>query len=254
MADSKKLAQAIIKSKPNNTGLMNNVLEMFPLQIRTLGETVLGNNTPITENNLTDSELSKLADAIRASRTYKSTLLDLNKNNMLNEWQKEEYKHFFPDKKAVDYFNSGNGSVQYDDYYNSNQGKSDWNLMPSGAIRNTLGKFTYNTDSNGNISVKDRYDFTGDKVEGLPNEVANTRRYESMSTPEKLATLIRETVYMPKVGFDPILGLKSLPSRAGNAIIGNEGRDINISLPKQLNINPNSQDLYYTKKSLLQNK
>lgn len=257
MADPKKLAQALIQPKQINDGsggIISNVLDLFPLQVRTLVQTAIGDRSSITENKLKESELQKLADAIKTSRTYKSTLLDLNKNNMLNDLQKEEYKQFFPNEKSVDYFNSGNGSVQYDDYYNSNQANSDWNIGPSGAIRNTLGKFTYNIDPNGNVRVKDRYDFTGDKVEGLPNEVANTHRYEQMSMPEKLATLLKETVYMPKVGFDPALGVKSLPSRVGNAFIGNAGREININLPNKFNVNPTETDLYYTKKSLLGNK
>jgi hypothetical protein len=223
---------------------------LAPLQVRTLIGTMAGNRSDITEKQLTKSELQQVANTIKASRTYKETLLRLKENDNLNDWQKEEYNRFFPNKEAVAHFKSGAGSVQYDDYYNSDQGASDWNMAPSGAIRNTLGKFTYRTNEKGEIIVSDKYNFTGDKIEGLPNKVADTHRYEAMNIPEKIKTVAEETLYIPGVGVDPALGIRSLPSRVGNAFIGNKGRNVEIKLDKNYNVIPSEQAIESTRASL----
>lgn len=227
---------------------MAGLLDYLPLQVRTLIGTARGDTSPITEKNLDYDERSRIADAILASRTYKQSLLDLKNDNALKDWQQKEYAKYFPNQKAVDMFKSGSGAVGYDDYYNAGQSASDWNFLPSGGIRNTLGQFRYNTDKQGNINIKDRYDFTNDTIEGLPKSVSDSRRYEKMSLPEKIATLRMETLYMPEVGFNPILGFRSLPSRFGNAFVGNKGRDVNITLPSTYHkINPSVDDLYKTR-------
>lgn len=230
---------------------MAGLLDVLPLQVRTLLETAAGNTTPITEKSLDENERQRVAQAILASRAYKQSLLDLSKDNSLNDWQKTDYKRYFPNEEAIKSFKAGSGAVGYDDYYNAGQGKSDWNIFPSGGIRNTLGQFRYTTDKNGNVNVTDRYDFSGDMIEGLPKQVANTARYNPMSNLEKAATVAKETFYMPQVGFDPILGLRSFPSRLGNAFVGNNGRNVNIKLNPRYQTQPNENDLYYTRLSLI---
>jgi hypothetical protein len=230
---------------------MAGLLDVLPLQVRTLLEAANGINTPITEKTIGAENNQRVAEAILASRAYKQSLLDLKRDNALNNWQSTDYKRYFPNEEAIKLFKSGAGAVGYDDYYNAGQGKSDWNMLPSGSIRNTLGQFRYTTDKNGNVNVTDKYDFQNDTIDGLPKQVANSKRYEGMSTPEKWATLAKETVYMPQVGFDPILGLKSVPSRFGNAFVGTKNaRKVNITLPKTYQTNPTEDDLYFTRLSL----
>lgn len=230
---------------------MAGLLDILPLQVRTLLETATGTTTPITEKNLDMDERQRVANAILASRVYKQSLLDLKNDNALNDWQSKDYKRYFPNEQAIKSFKSGAGAVGYDDYYNAGQGKSDWNVLPSGGIRNTLGQFRYTTDKTGNVNVTDRYDFAGDMIEGLPKQVANTARYAPMSNLQKAATVAKETFYMPQAGFDPILGLSSLPSRFGNAFVGNRGRNVNITLPPTYQVNPTEEDLYRTRLSLM---
>lgn len=235
---------------------MASLLDLLPLQLKTLAESALpegygGNRSPITENTISNEDKQKVANAILASRTYKQSLLDLKQDNALKDWQQKEYNKYFPSQEAISRFKSGAGSVGYDDYYNAGQSANDWNIFPSGSVRNTLGQFTYSTDKNGNIVVKDKYDFYGDMIEGLPKSVANTDRYKDMGAHKKAWTVAKETVYMPEVGFDPILGLRSVPSRYGNAFVGKTGRDVNITLPPTYQINPTEEDLYKTRIDLM---
>lgn len=221
------------------------LLDLLPLQVKTLIETAGGDKSPV---KLGHGDRERVADAILASRTYKQSLLDLQKDNALKDWQQAEYKKYFPNENAIKLFKSGSGAVGYDDYYNAGQGASDWNFLPSGSVRNTLGQFRYNTDKAGNVNVTDRYDFTNDTIEGLPKSVANSERYKNMSIPEKIATLRMETMFMPEVGFNPILGFRSLPSRIGNAFVGNSGRDVNVTLPPTYyRTNPTEYELYRTR-------
>lgn len=224
------------------------LLNALPLQVRSLLEAATGNTSPITENTLDSNEKQRIADAILASRSYKQSLLDLKKDNALKDWQEKDYKKYFPNENAINLFRSGAGAVGYDDYYNAGQGMSDWNIFPSGGIRNTLGQFRYETDKNGNVIIKDKYDFRNDTIEGLPKSVANSKRYENMSLPKKLGLLTTETVYMPEVGFSPLLGIRSFPSRLGNALVGaNKTKDVNIKLNSSYQVNPTEDDLYYTR-------
>jgi len=231
---------------------MAGLLDSLPLQVRTLLETASGNISPITEKSLDDAEKQRIADAILASRSYKQSLLDLKNDNALKEWQEKDYKKYFPNDSAINLFKSGAGAVGYDDYYNARQSASDWNMLPSGGIRNTLGQFRYATDPSGNVVIKDKYDFRNDTIENLPREVANSKRYEPMTTAEKIATLAKETIYMPKAGLSPMLGIRSFPSRLGNAFVGaNKVRDVNIKLDPRFTTNPTEDDLYYTRLGLL---
>jgi hypothetical protein len=228
---------------------MAGLLDSFPLQIKTLLETATGTTSPITEKNLSGSQKQKITDSILAARAYREALLQGVQNNApLSERDMMQYKKLFPNQAAIDRFKAGSGTVNYDDIYNGTGAASDWNMLPSGEIRNTLGQFNYTTDKQGNINVRDRYDFLNDMIEGLPKEVSNSARYKSMSNPEKVMTLAKETFYMPKVGFSPILGLRSVPSRVGNAFVGGDGRDVNITFKPTSSINP-SQDV--TRKTLM---
>jgi hypothetical protein len=230
---------------------MDGLLNLLPLQVRTLLQAASGDRSAITENTLDEAERKRVAAAILASRTYKQSLLDLNKDNMLNDTQKAEYKKYFSRPEAIANFKSGSGAVGYDDYYNAGQGMSDWNIFPSGGVRNTLGQFRYDTDKKGNVTIKDTYDFMGDMIEGLPKQVAYTERYEKLSPAQKVGLLAKETFVMPEVGFSPMLGIKSLPSRAGNAFVGGTNvKNVNIKLPPKYQINPTEQDLYYTRLGL----
>ena len=226
---------------------MDGLLGYFPLQIRTLLNAASGDTSPITEKSLDSDERQRIADSILASRSYKQSLLDLKSDNALKDFQQKDYKKYFPNEKAIQSFKAGSGAVGYDDYYNAGQGSSDWNMLPYGGIRNTLGQFRYTTDKDNNVNVVDRYDFTGDKIKGLPKSVANTERYNPMSNLQKALTVAGETMYMPEVGFDPLLGLRSFPSRLGNAFVGNKGKNVNITLPSTYKINPSVDDLYYTR-------
>ena len=221
---------------------MAGLLDVLPMQDKTFLGTLLGDRTPITA--LSPADQLKAAEVIKASRMYKQGLLDKYPN--MTDEDIFTYRRIFPNQKAIDAFKSGTGNVGYDAYMDAGQGTSDFNFLPSGSIRNTLGQFRYVTDKDGNISIKEVYDFKNDKVEGLPSSIANSKRYENMSIPKKAFTVAKETFYMPdpNVGFNPLLGLDSLMSRLGNAFIGDKGRDVNIKFKPPISINPTEEERY----------
>ena len=107
----------------------------FPTAGRTFLETVQGNKNEITEKNFTPEELSYLRNLIDST--------------------------------------AGRGNVQYSDYGNLARSKMKegagrpWSTTPSlfslgdpmGNLQTTLGRFNYATDENGNLIVKDSYNF-----------------------------------------------------------------------------------------------
>ena len=107
----------------------------FPTAGRTFLETVQGNKDEITEKNFNPAELAYLRNLIDST--------------------------------------GGRGNVQYFDYGNLARGQMKeggarpMSTTPSmlslgdvgGNIQTTLGRFTYATDPNGNLIVRDKYDF-----------------------------------------------------------------------------------------------
>ena len=221
---------------------MDGLLNMLPLQVSTLLKTVGGDKSPLTAQDLGDTDKQRIAEAIMTARAYRQGLLDaVEKQAPLQPSQMKAYKKFFPNQKAIDYFKAGGGTINYGDYADAGQATSDWDMTPSGSIRNTLGQFVYNVDKKGNINIKEGYDYLNDTVSNLPKDVARSSRYEKMSAPEKALTVAKETFYMPQVGFSPKMGITSLPSRFGNAFVGKSGKPVDISFPSPMNVNPTDE-------------
>lgn len=245
-------------------GLLDSVYNNVPLQIKTLLETIGGNTSDITAANLSDADKQRLTDVVENSRKTRQDLLnkfpegvmssteelggigaqvdgktyyidrDWAKNNPENIQHAGRYLKHFPNQDAVKLFNEGGGTVGYNDYYDSRQGRGgDLDFTPSASVMNTLGQFRYNIDDTGNINVIDRYDFLNDynrKV--MPKSVADTRRYEGLSDIEKAKLIAKETISMPEQGFNPLKGIASLPSRIGNAYVGRQNaRNVDINFP-----------------------
>ena len=181
------------------------ITKKVPAQIRTFADTLMGDNTPITEKNFTPEELQQIKSSIANSRARQ-----VGKNFI-----KEEGK---PLRQNYDQ------TVGYQDYGSGERGKrveNDFNLGGSGAIRNTLGKFAYEKTPDGRLIAKDSYDFKNDLVKEAG--ARPSADYEKMSTLEKLGTIAKDTVTTKG-------GLTSIPSRIGSAFIGKNGRPVNIDL------------------------
>jgi hypothetical protein len=245
-------------------GLLDSIYSNVPLQIKTLLETMGGNTSDITAENLSDADKQRLTDVVENSRKARQDLLNKFPEGVMpsteelggiganvdgktyyidREWAANNpeniqyagrYLKHFPNQKAVKLFNEGGGTVNYDDYYNSRQGRGgDLDFTPSASIMNTFGQFRYNIDDSGNINVKDRYDFLNDyNKRVMPKSVADTTRYEGLSDTEKAKLIAKETISMPEQGFNPFKGIASLPSRVGNAYVGRENaRNVNVNFP-----------------------
>jgi hypothetical protein len=182
--------------------------KILPASIRTFVDTLGGERSPITEKDFTPEELQQVRDAIKNSR------------------QRQVGKRFIgeagkPLKQDYDQ------TAGYQDYGMGERGKRtehDFNLGSSGAMRNTLGRFSYEKTPDGRLVAKDTYDFKDDLVKEAG--VRPTSDYEKMGTLGKIGTLAADTV-LPWKG-----GVSTLPSRIGSAFIGRDGRPINIDLGK----------------------
>lgn len=184
------------------------VKKILPASVRTFVDTVSGERAPITEKDFTPEELQQVRDAIKNSR------------------QRQVGKRFISEKGKPlkqDY----DQTAGYQDYGSGERGKrveNDFNLGSSGAMRNTLGRFSYEKTPDGRLIAKDTYDFKDDLVKEAG--VRPTSDYEKMSTLGKIGTLAADTV-LPWKG-----GVSTLPSRIGSAFIGRDGRPVNIDLGK----------------------
>jgi hypothetical protein len=99
-------------------------------------------------------------------------------------------------------------NIQYDDYKDSYEINADQLASSSdeGAIGQTLGRFTYGVDPQGNINIKDTYDF-GTAVEGFTGKPVPTKR----------------------IGLGSLLNPKSAAARYGRTYLPpGQGRPVNI--------------------------
>ena len=194
--------------------VQNAYRSIVPAQIRTFGETLMGDRTPITEQNFTESELNQMRQAIANSRTARQ------KEN-IDTYNKMKEQEFLTGKKSgiLEPSTKYDQTVDYQHYGTDGKSvRSDLDITPNAAVRNTLGRFAYHKNPQGDLIATDYYKFKDD----LPRETRPTAEYEGMSTPEKLWTLAKDSAH--------IGGLESLPSRTGSAFIGADGRPVNVNL------------------------
>jgi hypothetical protein len=233
---------------------------MVPAQARVFAETALMPEdkraaATITERDFSDEEQRQILDTIGNARrlrmeergltTYKDpkVIAEVQKRmkNLLKDTSKASQKDFDESqrkRKAEDkYFLSGKGAVFYGDYPQDNSGRlADTTLGKSGAVRNTLGRFTYQTMPDGRINIRENYDFADDLVEGLNQRPS--AEYEGMSTGQKLNALLMDTLHNPQdrmLDTGTKFGRSTLPGRVGSAFIGNKGRPVDVTIdPREL--------------------
>ena len=241
-------------------GLLDEAYKNIPLQIRTFAEKVGGDRTPITNENLSDADRKRVLEAIYASRQNRQSLLDKFPEGVktdpeapqtyfegkyypvdIGAYPEEDLgiaaqylKQFPKGEESIQSFKQGKGTVNYHDYYDAGQAPADdLTIGPAGSIRNTFGQFRYAATPDGKLQLIDSaYDFENDYIEGqMPKEVAMSERYENLSNLDKAKLVAKETFSMPNQGFNLIKGVKTLPSRVGNAFIGRDGSPVNIEFP-----------------------
>jgi hypothetical protein len=182
------------------------VKKVFPAQVRTFVSTLTGNKDPITEKDFTDEELKQAKDAVVKSRDRQT-----GKRFIKEEGDKLARQHY---DTSVDYKDYGKGK---------DETRQDFNVGSNAAMRNTLGRFKYEKTPEGRLVATDTYDFKDDLAKQYP-EIPRTKDYEGLNTVEKIGKLAVDTL-KPSAG-----GIKSLPSRVGNAFIGKDGRPVRIDL------------------------
>jgi hypothetical protein len=189
-----------------------------PAHARTFMETLAGDQSPITEKNFSSSELEQMRDAIMRSRRDRQA-----GNQMAHH---EQMAKATSDKELAEIMRRGapttiDQTVGYQHYPNSPTSlASDFDITSDAAIRNTLGRFAYDKDADGNLIATDMYKFRDD----LSGKTRPSSDYANMGTGEKLWTLLKDS------GGKEIT---TLPSRIGSAFLGNkEGRPVNVNLGK----------------------
>lgn len=194
--------------------------KFLPASVRTFVDTVSGERAPITEKDFTPEELQQVRDAIKNSRQRQMPQIEKAKD-LLKTQTNPRVQAGLKKMMKVDQ------TAGYQDYGSGERGKrveNDFNLGSSGAMRNTLGRFSYEKTPDGRLIAKDTYDFKDDLVKEAG--VRPTSDYEKMSTLGKIGTLAADTI-LPWKG-----GVSTLPSRIGSAFIGRDGRPVNIDLGK----------------------
>lgn len=114
------------------------------------------------------------------------------------------------------------GDVQYKDYnaFTGSRARPEFN--PQIAAKTALGRFNYVQNPDGTVTVKDRYDFANESRQKSIEE------YAKMNPVTKALTVVGRTVTD-----NPMKWPTNLAGELGNAYIGNEGRDVNITLPRR---------------------
>ena len=194
--------------------------KFLPASVRTFVDTVSGERAPITEKDFSPEELQQVRDAINNSRQRQMPQIE-KAQDLLKTQTDPRVQAGLKKMMKVDQ------TAGYQDYGSGERGKrveNDFNLGSSGAMRNTLGRFSYEKTPDGRLIAKDTYDFKDDLVKEAG--VRPTSDYEKMSTLGKIGTLAADTV-LPWKG-----GVSTLPSRIGSAFIGKDGRPVNIDLGK----------------------
>ena len=238
---------------------MDNLYKKIPLQIRTFVETLKGDTTPITKENLSSADLKRLEDTIADSRKYKTGLLDAfhfekGESPPSRSYGLDEYEKYFKNQKALDTFKQGSGNVDYGAYLRlDNKTRGDVDISPSASIMNTLGRFAYTKNPDGTISVKDSYDFKDDRPRAMSDSVSKSDRYKDLSNMQKLGLVAKETFVMPNEGFDLGKGIGTLPSRLGNAFIGEKTRPVDITFMPSKDLSPDYFDREENRIKILRN-
>mgnify|MGYP006274081157 CR=1 FL=1 len=188
---------------------------LIPAQVRTFVGTLAGNRDPITEKDFTPEELAQARKAINNS--YKRQLRDVNFSP-----DTAKYKNY----EGLTKLGILDPTVGYADYSRkgSRTPATDSSVAPSAAMRNTLGRFKYEKTPEGRLVATDTYDFKDDLSGGKYPNIPKTQDYEGLSTLGKIGKLATDT-FKSGVG-----GIATLPSRAGNAFIGKDGRPVRIDL------------------------
>ena len=181
------------------------VKKIVPAQVRTFVETVRGKRDPITEKDFTDEELKQARDAVVKSRERQTG------KSFIKEKGKPLKQHY---DETVGYKDYGKGKEET---------RNDFSVGSDAAMRNTLGRFKYEKTPEGRLIATDTYDFKDDLAKQFP-KIPRTKDYEGLSTAQKVGKLAADT-FRPSAG-----GLKSLPSRIGNAFIGADGRPVRVDL------------------------
>jgi hypothetical protein len=182
------------------------VKKIVPAQVRTFVETVRGKRDPLTEKDFTEAELKQARDAVVKSRERQT-----GRKFIKEEGDKLARQHY---DETVDYKDYGEGKDRV---------LNDFNVGSGAAMRNTLGRFKYEKTPEGRLVATDTYDFKNDLANRIPG-IPRTKDYEGLSTLEKVGKLAADT-FRPSAG-----GVKSLPSRVGNAFIGADGRPVRVDL------------------------
>jgi hypothetical protein len=201
-------------------GLLQRTVRAFvPSQVRTFVGTLAGDESPITEKNFSGDELDQMRKAIMSSRQDRTAMnARLHHEAMQNAPTAKERRELFnrgPSKEL-------DQTVGYQHYQGSPTDLiSDFSLSSDSAIRNTLGRFSYEKTPEGNLVAKDLYKFRDDQSD----KTRPTSDYADMGTAAKLWALTKDTF--------GDAGLQTLPSRTGNAFLGNKpGRPVNVNLGK----------------------
>ena len=121
-------------------GLVNKVKRKVPLNIRQLAADILGDETKVTEHDLSEKELAALTKTVKTARSKKKDVIEY-----------EDYETHDKSKKNAQYVDVGAGGSTKDFV----KKLSD----PAYSMKTTLGQAQITMDKEGNTIIRDRYNF-----------------------------------------------------------------------------------------------
>jgi len=182
---------------PQTLSAVNRALPL-PTNARVYVESVIDQRKdPITNKDFTNDELNVIRDLVQAS-------------HQPNEYKNEPlaatpgYVNYSTYKKPLPSLEGR----QYPVTMHSGPAMA----TPRGRVGTTLGQFNYGLNSNGDIEVKDKYDF---------NEIPGINEYKDTSALNKVALTLKSGGYIPA----RVYGQEMLPAGSG--------RDVNVVIPKE---------------------
>jgi hypothetical protein len=205
----------------DNNGIYELAKRFIPPQTRFYTQALLGDRTkPLTEKDLTASELRDLHEAVANSRIRLKQKINADTSDAA--------------KKHKEQFDQGYGNVQYEDYTKIKQGDSNVQYRDDNPMHDTLGRFKYQILPDGTVHINDKYDFY------------NEHRIKNVENFEKEGPIVKALDASTKALNQAIFGdIRPAAATIGEAYIGRNGRPIDITYhpndiyPKDSQYDPN---------------
>jgi len=200
-------------------GLAASLYKKIPVNLRIIGESLLGSNAPITEKDYSDKDLQFIRQAFLKKRADNNNLENIYRNDLrdgsrmlLGDDGKlvDDTPAYKKDlARAIKSYEDTRGktSLRYADYNDGgvpqnagwvDQFKGSFSDNPAHRIATSLGQFNVHEGPDGELTVKDKYNWEGSDANAWEKVSAFA---SSLSSPEELGNVLMRT-FRPNISRD----------------------------------------------------